>query len=403
MNIRISQFIKNFVLNLIGCVIPIVLLQLYIYPQIAQEVGGNQYGRILSMIGLLTLVAEPLGSALNNSRLILQSEYEKKDDWGDSNLLLLFSIPINIISLLIMAIFYMKENEITTIILLVIISSLLMMQKFYSVYFRIQLDYMRSMICSVVLCAGYIMGLIVFKSGYSFWWIYIIGYAFGLAFVIWRNPLVKEPCRKTSLFYRGVKINITLVFVEFSNSFIKYADRLLLYPLLGGNAVSIYYAASIISKMIAMAVSPMSTVILSYLSKINKIGNRVLSVMLGAIFMVAMVGYFLCIFISKPILMWLYPHWYTESLAIVNITTATAVIDAIGMIVRPIILRYKKLKFQYVISLTNLILYVFFAYSFYFKWGLKGFCIGILFNSIIQLIIKILIVIRTSNSYIGEL
>ena len=65
------------------------------------------------------------------------------------------------------------------------------------------------------------------------------------------------------------------------NSIVKYADRLILYPLLGGVAVSIYYSATIISKLISLAVTPLSTVILSYFSKMESLKRRTFYVMLS--------------------------------------------------------------------------------------------------------------------------
>lgn len=54
---------------------------------------------------------------------------------------------------------------------------------------------------------------------------------------------------------------------------INYADKILLYPLLGGTMVSVYYAATVFSKVVSLAITPINSVALSYLSKINKKTN----------------------------------------------------------------------------------------------------------------------------------
>lgn len=71
--------------------------------------------------------------------------------------------------------------------------------------------------------------------------------------------------------FKGTLIESTTLFIAgLISRLINYADKLLIYPVLGGEEVAVYYAASIIGKMISMLISPISNVVLSYLAKIEK-------------------------------------------------------------------------------------------------------------------------------------
>lgn len=96
----------------------------------------------------------------------------------------------------------------------------------------------------------------------------------------------------------------------------------------------------------------------------------------------------MCVIIAPFLLKWLYPEWAAESCELIYITTASAVISAINTIIRPAILRFRNTKWQFWIGGSNAVLYVVLALVFIQIGGLKGFCYGLLINSIVQLIFR---------------
>ncbi len=389
-----AGFGTNVILNMFSSALPIAILQLFVLPTIAAKTGSVAYGQIIAMIGLITLGSEPFGSALNNTRLLMENKYNERWIKGDFNYLILFAVPLSIIFVVFACAFYVGETEFLIIVSVAIIATTVLVQKYYMVYFRICLDYRRVLVNSIVLCSGYLLGLYLFLKGGSYLLVYLLGGILSLLNTLLRNPLLKEPAKKTKLFSETARGSGTLLFVEFSNSFIKYADRLLLYPFLGGTAVSIYYSATVISKLISMAVAPISTVILSYFSRMITMTKGMFYRMLVFTTVVGVIGYFVCVVISRPILQLLYPDWFSESVALVAVTTATAVVDAIGSVIRPAVLKFRNIKWQFLLGGSNLVLYTSLAYVFYLIGGIRGFCFGLLINSIIQLTMRIIIFLR---------
>lgn len=389
-----KRFLYDIVINIISVVMPIMLLQMIILPSIGNKLGSREYGYVIAMISLITLSAEPFGFALNNSRLLSDSLYKEKHLEGDYNLLIVYTLPINALIILIYNYYYFGNKINFSIIMLLMISTALLLQIYFGVYFRLNLTYIKVFFNGLLKCLGYVVGLCLFiYFDYSWMYIYLLGSVFSLLYTCWDNKLLGERIKKTKLFLRTFRECLILFFVELMNSITKYADRLILLPLLGGEAVTIYYSATIVSKLILLVISPISSVILSYFSKIKTFNLRHFFSMLVIGTGIGTIGYGICIVIAPFLLHVIYPEWALDSIPLMYITTGGAVIDSINNLVRPALLRFRSKKWQLILGGVNCISYISIVYIFYLYDGLHGFCWGILFNSLLQLILKIIIFI----------
>ena len=350
------------------------------------------------MIALLTLISEPLGFAINNARLLVNLDYEAIGDTGDFNYLIAICVPVNLLIIVAGTMLYIQDYDFLTVLMMAISSTIILIHKYYMVYFRLQLDYARIFISNMILCIGYWIGLLLFEMSFSWLLIYVIGGLASLIYTLYKNPLIKERFGKTRLLENTLGKMRALLFVEISNSIIRYADRLLLYPLLGGTAVSIYYSATVISKIISLSISPISTVILSYFSRMNELGKRHFLMMVCITAFMGIVGYMICVFMAHPVLICLYPNWADESFYLVFITTATCVVDAINSVIRPAVLKFRCTKWQYWIGSSNAAFYIILSIVFFHFGGLEGFCFGLLANALVQFIFRFWIFMRSDDN-----
>ena len=393
-----TGFVWDVALNIVSSAIPIAVLQLVILPTIASATSSEKNGQIVTLISFLTLAAEPFGFALNNTKLLVNETYTMEKSRGDFNYLLLISIPLNAIIIIIGTIYYAPDGGAVFVFMMLLTSTIILLQRYFMVFFRLTLNYRRILLDSFFLCTGYLIGLLLFNTSRDWILVYASGSIFSLSQTLWHNKLLKGPIRRTPFFKNILKKNSILLFVEFMNSIVKYADRLILYPLLGGVAVSIYYSATIISKLISLAVTPLSTVILSYFSKMESLKRRTFYVMLSVGLTVGAVCYIFCVLIAESILNWLYPKWAAESMQLVYITTACAVVGAVNNIVRPAVLKFRNISWQLLLGGADTVLYIELAYTFFLIGGLKGFCIGLLINAIIQLFLRVVIFLTQPQS-----
>lgn len=392
-----KKIVIDSILNIIASALPIVVLQLIILPLIAAELGEFEYGTVLTLISLATLFSIPFGNVINNVRLLLDKKYKDDNLEGDFNVILLASIFINIIIMLCGLIYYKSINSGLDTFLFFLYATLSLLREYLIVTFRLVLNYKGIFINNIILGIGYLLGFLLFKL-FGYWQlIYIAGAILSLIYIIRNSNIHKEKIKTTvyfgSTFYKSAILFISTLMKSMPN----YADKLVLYPLIGASAVSVYYSATLLGKLIFMVITPVSGVMLSYLSKIDSISTKKF---LKSLFYVSIFGafsYIIVIFISAPLLNLLYPKWAEASMELVWITSATAIVGAISSVINPVILRFKNINWQLVINLLNLIVYVIAVYSLNSILGLKGFSLGMLIASLINLIITIAIFLFGKN------
>lgn len=386
---RKRKVIIDALLNIIATALPILILQLIILPIIGVKLGDEQYGLVITLISLSTLLSLPLGNVLNNVRLLTNNDYEKDNMIGDFNILLLGAVTINAIMIFFGTFYYEGDFLFISIVLMVILSCFNLVREYLIVSFRITLNYKAILVNNIILAMGYLLGLSVFYITGYWQLIYIVGSALSLVYILRHTDLLKEKLIRTSFFKKTTYKTFILFISSFMKTILNYADKLLIFPLLGPAAVSIYYTATILGKIITLAISPISAVMLSYLTKMEKMKlQHFLSVIFFSLIF-GVIGYFFTVLISSPVLHFLYPSWAKESMKLIPITTATAIMEMMSSAIHPIVLRFNNINWQFVISVMNLMVYMVGIYIFYQIYGLIGFAIGVLIASIFKFLLSI--------------
>ena len=324
-------------LNIAATAVPTFVLQLIILPQMARNMTDERYGLLVTILALLNIVPATLGNALNNVRLIYEKEEEKS---GDYNALLLILSFINLI--VVAAITYLYEREITffSLFLIVIASVLWLVREYYIVAFRIKINYVNILISNLSMVAGYAIGYYLFRLFGHWQYIYILGLLCSLGFIFLKSDLWKEPCCCGKRFGALSTQTTLLALALFMARIPTYADKLLIFPILGGATVSVYYTATLFGKVISLAITPISGVMLSYLSKLRRKNDNVFRMTFLCAAVVCFVGYFACVAISRPVLILLYPQFVNEAMKYIWITTGTAILSALISIINPFVLRF---------------------------------------------------------------
>lgn len=392
-----KKIIFDSILNIAASAIPIIILQLIILPILGSEVGGSEYGLILTLVSLSTLFSLPFGNVLNNIRLLVDAEYSDKKIAGDFNILLLISVILNSLMIIIGTIIYEDTVNILNIILIAVFSNLNLIREYLVVSFRIKLSYDKILINNLILGIGYLLGLAVFYKTGKWQYIYIVGAGCSTYYIFKNSELIMEPFKRTILFKITSYKTIVLFCSNFLKTLMMYADKLIIFPLMGATAVTVYYSATVMGKIISMAITPISGVVLSHLAKSKGIKLKTFLHLIGVVSMVGIMGYIIIILISEPILKLLYPDWANESMKLIYITTGTAIIEVLISVIHPIILKFKHINWQLFINVINLIIYMVCTIGLFYWKGLIGFCIGILIASVIKLIFMIFIFVYGSR------
>ena len=233
---------------------------------------------------------------------------------------------------------------------------------------------------------GYFSGYSIYKLTGLWQYIYIFGYGFGGIFCgIIIGKFYKEPVKSTSLFKKTNKQILELSSSSFIKQLITYADRLILYPILGGELVAIYYAATLVGKIVSLFTNPLNSLLLSYISKpqngIRKYLIKILIFSSGICFLL----YWLCFLLSKPILLILYPQYCNAAMSIIHITLLSAMIEVVICIITPFTLKVFNTSLQVIVSIISTLVYFIAMFALLKTYKLIGFSIAVLLSSITKI------------------
>lgn len=390
-NMNKKKIVYDVLINIISSSIPIVLLQMLVLPYIARFMPGSKYGLVITVISVLNVVPSTIGNTLNNIRLIYNTEYEEEGYSGDFGFLLLQGSILNIIVMIIAIFFYGHNFNSIDIFSTILASSILLLNSYYIVAFRIKLNFWSILINNVVLSIGYIVGTILFKVTNLWQLIYLTGYIFNFVFLLSTTDIWKEKTNKTPLFKITHRETLQLLIANILKRLMNYADKLVIYPLMGGTAVAIYYAATILSKVISLIITPINGVAISYLSKLkNKPINLFRYTLIGGS-MISIVGYIFIIFISRPMLSIMYPQYMNEAMRYIYVTSAATVLMVLNSMILPFVMKFCKMKWQIVINGITLGAYFILSLILFQYFGLMGFCVSLLISRLVNFMIMIII------------
>lgn len=384
-----KKIIFDLFMTFMSSPIPVAVLQLLILPGIANKCGDVIYGNIVSTVSAMSLVSIPFGNPINNVRILYNDRYEENDLQGDFNPIIFVNTILGLVCLLI--IFQINKYDVSAFeMFLIFITVFMMILREYTVaIFRVRLFYAGILINNIILTLGYLAGFGLFFLTECWPFIYLIGNAASLLHSVLYENLLSKSYRITRFFKETLRMVGILTAVSFMSNIIVYADRLILYPLIGASALSVYYSATIISKIVSIGIGPISGVMLGYISKMKKFDRKYFHMLIAVSLCVAIFTYFICMLISRPLLYYLYPRWADESLKIVSITTATAVINALAIVMNPVILRFCNGIWQLWLSLAKTITYIICSYLGFYLMGLRGFCYGLMVAGVIMVLMTI--------------
>jgi O-antigen/teichoic acid export membrane protein len=377
------------------------VLQLIAYPILARHFSGNDYGVMITIFSVVSLVSGTLGGELCNIRLLKDQGYKARNTAGDFNVLLLFYSLATTLILFAYCLWAVPNESGLRTLLVIVFSVLSMVNTYLDAAFRLKLNFKQILLSRLITSAGYGVGLLL-AIHFSVWELmFVTAQSVCFLYLIFRTDLLKEPFVRTVHFRDTLK---ECTFLQIAGALLRamtYTDRILLYPLLGGATVSVYYTSTLLGKIIVMGLVPVSTVLLSYIVKINRITDRTFrnSALAGAV--VCAVGYVLIFLISRPVLTLLFPQWADEAMRYVPITTLSTCIFALCTLLTPFVMKVCNLSWQIVINGISLAVFLGSAYILFYQLNLLGWCIGITIGYAVRLLLILIVYNVKGGKYAG--
>lgn len=396
------NFLQDVSLNIIASFMMTGVLQIIVYPFLGSHMSADSYGLFLTLIGIVNIISVTLGTSLNNVRLLRDMAYKENKTTGDFNLINLGTIIlITIITPL--CILPFSQESLFSLILIIGITILGSCRSYYSVGYRLVLNYTNYFKQCFVYCLGALMGLF-FTAYTGVWqWAFLSAEVFSCIYILLtcRN-LFKEPFRPTKLMMGTLNEYGFLISASLIGNVLTYLDRLLLYPILGAENVSVYYTATLFGKVLGIVMGPVAGVLLSYYAQKKSLSLKQFwvqcSISLSCCF-----GFFLItLLLAKPITGLLYPTLIDQAVCYIPIANLSAIILVAAGVIQPAVLKFCKTSYQPIVQIIHLIVYIGLGITMVQKFGLFGFCIAVLIANSIKVVMLLIIghfSLRNNNEY----
>ena len=388
------KVVFDMALNIVATAIPTFVLQLLILPNLAKFMSDDNYGLLVTVLAFLNVMPSTMGNVLNNIRLLYNENYVETNNEGDFNILLAILEGVNFLSVTVFLFYYDSNLTLFTVLMTGITALLWLAREYFLVAFRLIINYRAILLCNVIMVGGYGIGYLLFLGTKVWQVIYISGLLCSLIYCFIRSRLWKEPFKITPLFKRTSTQGLLLLIANILNRLLVYADKIIVFPVLGGALVSVYYAATVFGKVVSLMITPVNSVVLTYLAKAKKKTDSMLKSALLVGIAVCAVGYIVCVLISRPVLTILYPQYVDNAMHYIYLTTGTTVLYALISIVDPFIMKFFYMKWQIAINGGTVVVYLALGISFMIPWGLMGFCVGALLTNVLKLLFMIFIYYR---------
>ncbi len=388
------KVVFDMALNIVATAIPTFVLQLLILPNLAKFMSDDNYGLLVTVLAFLNVMPSTMGNVLNNIRLLYNENYVETNNEGDFNILLAILEGVNFLSVTVFLFYYDSNLTLFTVLMTGITALLWLAREYFLVAFRLIINYRAILLCNVIMVGGYGIGYLLFLGTKVWQVIYISGLLCSLIYCFIRSRLWKEPFKITPLFKRTSTQGLLLLIAKILNRLLVYADKIIVFPVLGGALVSVYYAATVFGKVVSLMITPVNSVVLTYLAKAKKKTDSMLKSALLVGIAVCAVGYIVCVLISRPVLTILYPQYVDNAMHYIYLTTGTTVLYALISIVDPFIMKFFDMKWQIAINGGTVVVYLALGISLMIPWGLMGFCVGALLTNVLKLLFMIFIYYR---------
>lgn len=393
---KYKGIMQDILLNLLSVMLVMTVIQLFVFPYLSRQLSDEMFGQIITMYGMNNMIILFLGNTLGNIRML------KQHDNVDFTLLSQLNMVASLIIIAGLSVYYGSTFSQMTVFLFVLFTGLANLRAYTTVHYRISLTYNKILCLNFCLVFGYLLGFMIFYLTSSWIWIFLAGEICGLLYQLYSKNRLLIECFTT--FSKKIDANVWREFFSLSTAnglanVANYLDRFIITPLLGAASMGIYYAASSLSKILTMVITPMSSVLLSYTTnQTTGYARKKLLTLYGIMLGIVVPSYFVLTTVSSFLVGILYPNYAQGAKPLIPIVTIGILLNVIYSVLHPFILKKYSIHYQLAIQLVYLFFYGGLSIVLSQRNGLIGFTWAFSIASIVKLLIQLIIVLFKKES-----
>ena len=393
---KYKKVIYDLFFNTLAFGIYIVAQQFLLMPIMARTFPEEKFSIIVIYMSIYAIITNVLGSELG---IVRQIKNEETTETSDYNRILLQILPIVlIISIISLAILKFSIVEIIILTIAIILGNI---RLYSAAYFRLKKDFKYVLVLNLLYLIGITIGALLTYKIKLIWLPMILAEILCLIFYLWKTDLLKSSIKKTENNKNIIKTFRDLGFISFLINMTTYFDKIIIYPILGDNAVSVYYATSSMSKILGLIVNPLHGVIISWLKgNDEKFKSKVVKITLKVNIPILIIVFILSLPLTYLAVRILYPQYLGNAMVIILPICIGAAFNTVATLVKAILMKYvesKKMVHIYVSYIAILIVLAIFMSNLY---GIVGFAYSTAISKIALWILFILTLNKVSKQNI---
>ena len=367
-------------------------LQIIVYPYLTRQMGADEFGNVLALISVISIMGSTFGTGANFSRILIcrQGGCPK----GDYNRFLLWiSLCFLPLSFFLVHEFDPVHFEPVYCLGFWLLTTVSMLRYYGDVDYRIHLQFRKYFIYYMCITAGYVIGVLTYPLFHSWIMIVLLGETMCIIYVLADGTLFDRPrLARSERARRNFRSFMVLSLSNLIASLILNADRLLIAEFVGSQEVTIFFAATLIGKVIATLTLPLEGVLMGYCSRYKgKFSKKLLLTLSGICLLLGIVATLLSTIASHIIIPFMYPDVYQAARPFFLVANAGQVFYFISGTMMVIILNFTKEQSQLIINTVYAFSFILLVLPAVIIYGLWGIAIALLAVNLLRFLFIFLI------------
>ncbi|MGN0480065.1 MAG: lipopolysaccharide biosynthesis protein [Lachnospiraceae bacterium] len=383
---KIKSITGDLMYSMLGLIVMNGVIQLVLYPQLNRYMGEERFGVVLTLISIVAIMGSTFGTGANYSRMVTRKK--GTDSNGDYNIFLLIIAGLSVIVSLV-GLLWLGEFTPVAFIGFLILMILTVIRYYSDVEFRLNLNYKRFFIYYLLIAAGYVAGVLLYPLTNSWIFAMILGEGAAVAFVIIAGGIFKRPLfAKSEHFGTNMKSIMIMSGTDLIAALVLNSDRILLQAFAGGVAVTVFYAATLIGKMMSLISTPLNGVIIGHLNRYDGgLSYKTFGKICGASILLGAVMNVFCVGVSYVFVKIMYPDIFDMVVPYLWLANAGQIFYFISNTLTVVLMRFTDEKYQLYINVTYLVVFLVLAVPMTYMWKLMGMAVALLIVNTAKILI----------------
>lgn len=379
---KIFNIASDLVFSIAGLMLMNGMLQLLINPMLNEWMGEAAFGNYQSIFAVVSIMGTTFGVAANYSRMVRSRD--KKDTNGDYNIFLVV-IAVLCVAVAAGTLIVYKSFNAAHFVLLSVLTVATVLRYYGDVNYRMKLNYKGFFVYYAIITAGYCLGLLLFKFVSPVWMLTILaGEVAAVIFVLFNGDIFKgkKMLTRSEHFGGTMKSVGVLSTTNLLSAVAQQSDKIILGLAMGGEAVTTFYVATLLGKVISLLTTPLNGVLIGYLTKYEgKFTKKMVAVFTAVLLGLGIVAVVGCYIASEIFVKLFYPDVFADAEKYFLLASAGQVFYFISNCLMTVILRVASEKYQMYINIVYIIIYAATVIPLTMSFGIWGMTIALLITN----------------------